>query len=229
MRLRADGSMTVITPFGVDIPDSAASFSITGHELRTDFLVGAGCTTDGTYRWSLSAGALRLVVAHDACARRIAMLATAAWGPFATTSGGPLEGQWRSSFSCRSMVAAVRAADVSPHDERFWLRATAAEAGATDPTHPCSGSPTRYTFTFRFTEGRLQIFDRTGAEGFDGVYAVQGDILTIRDPRTRNIDGAYRFAFMLEGGRATFQPFGRAATDPFYVGVWAVEPFGRVT
>jgi hypothetical protein len=228
MRLRADGSMTVITPFGVDIPDSAASFSITGHQLRTDFLVGAGCGTDGTYRWSLAGGALRLVVADDVCARRATMLATAPWRPFETTAGDPLEGQWRASFSCRSMVGAVRAADASPHDRRFWLRATADENGATDPRHPCGGSSTRYTFTFRFTEGRLQIFDRTGAEGFDGVYAIAGSVVTVRDPRTRNIDGAYRFAFRLEGGRVTFRPLGRAATDPFYVGVWAVEPFDRL-
>jgi hypothetical protein len=227
MRLRADGSLTMVAPFTVDIPDTAASFSITGHQLRTNLLVGTRCRADGTYRWSLSAGALTLVVSDDACARRVAMLATTPWRAFTSTAADPLEGEWTSSFSCSAMVATVRAADASAHDERFWLRVTASETGSADPSHPCAGSPGRYAFTFRFTQGRLQIFDRTGAEGFDGVYRIERNVVIVRDPRTRNIDGAYRFRFDAENGRLSFRPLGRAAADPFYLAVWATAPFIR--
>jgi hypothetical protein len=44
---------------------------------------------------------------------------------------------------------------------------------------------------FRFTDGRLLIFDPPHLqEGFDGWYAIHGHVITIRDGGTRNFEGA---------------------------------------
>jgi hypothetical protein len=225
LRLRGDGSLTIVSPPTFDIADVPTSFSIEGHELRTDLLTGVRCRGDGTYRWSLSDGVLTLRRLHDSCDARVAILTTRPWRPFTSTASDPLEGEWMSSFSCSAMVSNVRSAPVAPHDETFWLRAAADETGSSDRHDPCAGSPPKLSYTFRFTDGRLQIFDRTGAEGFDGRYEVRGDVIVVRDPRTRNISGAYRFAFHLQDERLEFQPLGRAAKDPFYIAVWGTAPF----
>ena len=153
------------------------------------------------------------------------MLATTPWRSFSPAAPDPLEGDWVTTFPCPAMVAAVEAARVSPHDQTFWLRAESVETGSPDPERPCAGSPPDLSYPFRFTDGRLQIFDRTGSEGFDGKDEVSEETVTVRDPRTRNIQGAYRSAFRIADGELTIQPLGRASSDPFYIAVWGTAPF----
>jgi hypothetical protein len=54
---------------------------------------------------------------------------------------------------------------------------------------------------------------------------VHGDIMTIRDSGTRNIDGSYELKLQLNTGRASFRLLGRGATDPFFVATWQSAPF----
>jgi hypothetical protein len=141
-----------------------------------------------------------------------------------------LEGEWTATFSCRAMVSAVRAAPIDPTKEAFWTGATADSFGSKDLTRPCRAVNEPLTRTFRFSDGRLQVFDPPdNQEGFDGHYAIDGDVLTISDPATRNITGSYRLSFTIDGDRAAFHLLGRGATDPFFVGAWEAAPFIRTS
>jgi hypothetical protein len=83
---------------------------------------------------------------------------------------------------------------------------------------------------FRFTDGRLQIFDAPDLqEGFDGHYVVRGDTVTVGDGSDRNIAGRYRVAFRIDGDHVTFDLLGRAASDAFFVATWESAPFVRVS
>lgn len=121
------------------------------------------------------------------------------------------------------MVRTVRRAAIAPRDEKFWSRHSG-ELGS-DPNDPCRGAPDPITFTLRFDRGRLLIYGPDGREGFDGGYEVHGDVMTIRDAGTSNIDGSYELKFHLNKDQASFQLLGRGATDPFFVATWQSAPF----
>jgi hypothetical protein len=57
---------------------------------------------------------------------------------------------------------------------------------------------------------------------------LDGDVLTIRDPRTRNIAGGYRLRVAIGDGTLTFTLLDRGATDPWFVSTWQVAPFERI-
>ncbi|HEU4356755.1 MAG TPA: hypothetical protein VFT27_14295 [Actinomycetota bacterium] len=229
LRLSSDGSLIMLSPPDVDMPGPPIAFTVTGARFTTDLLVGQGCDAPGTYRWSRDAGSLTLTPLDEPCEVRSTILATQPWletSPPVSTDA--LQGQWRATFTCDEMVATVETAPVSRHDEAIWRRANAEAFGSPDPEDPCAGSPPEPTYTLRFAGDRLQIFDNGPAEGFDGHYRLDGDILTIRDPRSRNINGAYRLQVRVGEGTLTFTLIERGATDPWFLSTWQVAPFESI-
>jgi hypothetical protein len=71
------------------------------------------------------------------------------------------------------------------------------------------------------------IFGPDRSEGFDGRYDLDGDVLTIRDPRTGNINGEYRLRVTVGADALAFELLGDAASDPFFTATWEAAPFVR--
>jgi hypothetical protein len=227
LRLTEDGALELNGPWDVDLPGPPVTFSISGRELTTDLLVGFGCQTAGTYRWTLADGELTLTPLDDECELRAVLLGTRAWP--ALDPGPPpdaLQGDWTANYSCEEMVAAVDRLDASRAFVAEWREANAAFFGSSDPTDPCAESPPPLSSTLRFTGDRLLIFDGR-PEGFDGRYELDGDVLTIRDPRTGNIDGEYQLRVEITPDALTFELLGEGAGDPWFTATWEVAPFVR--
>lgn len=236
MRLYATGALELISPRRFDLPGDPITFEISEGQLTTDALVGSECEAPGTYRVNLHAGVLTLVPIEESCELRRIVFASRPWTAVASGRiSDPLEGDWTATFSCERMVRAVRRAPVASEVEAFW-RAALADQYADGPTlpddltNPCRNVPAPLVRVFRFSDGRLQIFDPPNLqEGFDGNYVVRSGIIIISDGSDRNIDGRYEVAFRIDGDQVTFDLIGRAASDAFFVGAWESAPFVRTT
>ena len=226
LRPTENGVLELNGPWDVDLPGPPVTFSIAGRELTTDLLVGHGCETEGTYRWTLAEGVFTLSPLDDPCEIRSVLLGTGAWSETPPTpSPDALQGDWTATYTCDEMVAAVeRSAGTAPNVEQ-WFRANAEMLGSTDPLDPCAAAPPPLASTLRFTGDRILIFDSGGVEGFDGRYELDGDVLTIRDPRTRNIDGAYQLRVQITPEALTFKLLGDGGNDAWFVSTWEVAPF----
>ena len=230
LRLGADGTLRMMSPRDVDLPGHPVTFSIEDDVFTTDFLVSDGCEVEGRYRWSGDDQALTLTPLDDPCDLRTALLAAEPWTlitPLPLTD--PLQGDWTATFTCEEMVVAVERAPIPPDGMAFFRRHMSQDLGSPAPNEPCAGTPPDpITETLRFVDGRLQIFDQTGAVGFDGGYELRGDVLVIRDALTRNIVGSYRLAIEIRPGALVFRLLGHAAKDSYFTGTWEVAPFVRV-
>ena len=230
MYLGNDGSMELGSPRGFDLSGAPITFDVERGRFTTDAFVGAGCEAPGTYRVALDAGSLRLVPVEDPCEVRTTLLAADGWtATGADPAADPLEGDWVASFSCEQMVRAVERAPISPESRAFWAQGMGAELGSDEPADPCSGVTEMLSFTFRFADGRLLIFDADLREGFDGAYEMRGSSFKIRDATTRNIDGAYRMTFSIDGDVMRVDLVGRGGRDPFFIGTWESAPLIRTS
>ena len=234
MHLSAEGALTLTSPERFDLEGDPSTFEITRGGLTTDAFVGSECEAPGTYRLSLDAGLLTLVPIEESCELRRIVLASRPWTAVASAATDPLQGDWTASFSCERMVRAVRRAPVPGEFEAYWRAAVADQSGeATEPddlTNPCRAVVDQLEYMFRFSDGRLQIFDPPDLqEGFDGSYRIRGDTITISDGGDRNIDGRYRVVFRIDGDRVTFDLLGRAASDAFFVATWESASFVRTS
>jgi hypothetical protein len=229
LRLSADGHLELIGPKEVDLPGGPYTFELVDGRLTTDALVGSECKAAGTYGVQLNAGGLTLVPIEDACELRRVVLGTHPWEAVAPSSGAdPLDGSWTATFPCAQMVRTVERASADPKQETFWRGAMADQFHSRDLTDPCQGTVQEVSFTFRFTDGRLQIFDPPdGQEGFDGRYLLHDGEMTIDDGGDRNIVGRYEVAYRIDGDHVTFDLLGRAGADAFFVGAWESAPFVR--
>jgi hypothetical protein len=226
LRLTEGGVLELNGPWDVDLPGPPVTFSVDGHELRTDLLVGHGCETDGTYRWTLAEGVLTLSPLEDPCQLRSVLLATGAWTETPPTpSPDALQGDWTATYTCDQMVAAVERSAKTAANVEQWFRSNADMLGSPDPLDPCAAAPPPLASTLRFTGDRLLIFDPGAVEGFDGRYELDGDILTIRDPRNRHIDGEYQVRVRITPEALTFKLLGDGGNDAFFVATWEVAPF----
>jgi hypothetical protein len=226
LRLTEGGVLELNGPWDVDLPGPPVTFSVAGHELTTDFLVGHGCETNGTYRWTLAEGVFTLSPLDDPCEIRSVLLATGAWTETPPTpSPDALQGDWTAAYTCDQMVAAVERSAGTAANVEQWFRANAEMLGSPDPLDPCAAAPPPLASTLRFTGDRILIFDTGGTEGFDGRYELDGDVLTIRDPRTRNIDGEYQLRVQITPDALTFKLLGDGGNDAWFVSTWEVAPF----
>ena len=229
MRLDEDGTMALSGPRRFDLPGSLLTFDVERGRFTTDVLVSRGCDEEGVYRVVLDAGTLTFEPIDDPCEIRSTLLATAGWTVAgADTTTDRLEGDWISTFSCEQMVRAVERAPVPADFQAFWAEGVGGELGSTDPADPCRGVTELLSYTFRFDDGRLLIFDARLREGFDGSYEVRADSFTIRDATTDNIQGRYRARFRLRSDTLDVDLVGRAGHDPFFVGTWESAPLIRI-
>jgi hypothetical protein len=227
--LSADGGLTLSGPREFDLPGEPVTFETAGQRFTTDLFVGSGCDAPGTFRWTAVDGSLRFIEVDDDCEQRVALLGSRPWSvlePLASTPD-PLQGDWTATFSCAEMVRAVREAPVPADFARFWLSAQSTERGSEDPEDPCAVDGGPISFTIRFDDGRILIFDRELDEGFDGTYKIEGETFILRDGGYRNIVGQYRVAFALVDDTVTFDLIGRGGTDPFFVATWESGVFTR--
>jgi hypothetical protein len=227
MQLEPDGTLLVVGPHRVDFPWNPATFDVSRGVLTSDAFVGTsdsgpGCRAPATYRIERGAGSLTFTPVEESCRFRAAIFATGPWTAVSDHPSGRFQGDWTTTFSCERMVRTVQQAAIAPRDEEFWYRHSG-ELGS-DPADPCAGAPDPITFSLRFDRGRLLIYGPDGSKGFDGGYEVQGDILTIRDAETGNIDGSYELRFRRNNDRVSFRLLGRGATDPFFVATWQSAP-----
>ena len=224
LRLQRDGTMQLNSPHGYDFAGTPVTFAIEDGVLTTDALVGTGCDSPGSYRVRLRAGILSFDPADDACELRRVLLATRSW-ILVDETRDRLEGEWTATFSCERMVRTVRAAPASLAHEELWLRVMSEELGSADPSDPCAAAGQPITFTLRFSNGHLWIFDGNDlSEGFDGDYRLVGrDLLRFGD----RIDGPFRARFELVDERITFDLIGAGGSQPFFVATWESAPFER--
>jgi hypothetical protein len=227
--LSADGALTLSGPREFDLPGEPVTFETAGQRFTTDLFVGSGCGAPGTFRWTIANGSLTFTEVDDDCERRIALLTLRPWSVVkqSASPADPLEGDWTASFSCAEMVRTVREAPVPPDFERFWLSAQATERASSDPQDPCAVDDRPISFTFRFDNGRILIFDRELREGFDGSYKIKGHAFVLRDGGDRNIVGWYTVEFAISGDTVTFDLTGRGGSDPFFVATWESGVFTR--
>jgi hypothetical protein len=229
MQLKADGSLLLVGPHRVDFPWNPSTIEVSRGVMTTDAFVGTsdpdqGCQVPATYRIGRGAGSLTFTPLEEPCRFRAAILASGPWmAAMSNDLSGRFQGVWTATFSCVRMVRTVQRAAIAPKDEADWLRHSG-ELGP-DPMDPCRGAPDPITFTYRFDRGRLLIYGPDGSEGFDGGYDVHGNIMTIRDAGTDNINGSYEVRFRLNNDRVSFRLIGRGATDPFVVATWESAPF----
>jgi hypothetical protein len=226
LRLERDGTMQLSSPRGYDLSGAPVTFSLDDDVLTTDALVGAECASPGSYRVRLQAGILSLRPVQEPCELRRVLLTSRPWTVVDETRE-PLEGEWTATFSCERMVRTVHAAPASLAHEELWLRVMSEELGSADPSDPCASDPPPMTFTLRFSNGHVWVFDGGEfTEGFDGDYELVGrNILRFGD----RIDGPFRAKFKIEGDRVTFDLIGRGGMQPFFVGAWESAPFVKRT
>ena len=222
LRLERDGTMQLSSPRGYDLSGAPVTFSINDGVLTTDALVGAECASPGSYRVRLQAGALSFRPVQDPCELRRVLFTSRPW-TLVDEMREPLEGEWTATFSCQRMVRTVHAAPASLAHEELWLRAMSDGLGSADPSDPCASDPPPMTFTLRFSNGHVWVFDGGEfTEGFDGDYELMGrSILRFGD----RIDGPFRARFEIEDDRVTFDLIGRGGMQPFFVGAWESAPF----
>ncbi len=223
MRLDRDGSMQLSSPLGYDLPGTPITFTIERGVMTTDALIGTACEAPGRYRLSLEGEILSLRPVDEPCELRRVLLSSRPWTAVVDDTSDRLEGDWTATFSCRRMVRTVRAAPVPPSDVEFWAGAIATELGSDDPSDPCASTGEPMTFTLRFSNGHLWIFDGGDmTEGLDGDYdLLEGRILRFGD----RIDGPFRARFDIDGNRVTFDLIGRGGSEAFFVATWESAPF----
>jgi len=224
LRLDRDGSMQLSSPHGYDFAGTPITFTIEKGVLTTDALVGTDCSAPGRYRVILEGPTLSFRPVAESCELRRVLLSSRAW-TVVDDEADRLEGEWTATFSCERMVRTVRAAPVSPGVEDFWIGAMATALGSEDPSNPCASTTEPMTFTLRFSNGHLWIFDGGAmTEGLDGDYELLGGrILRFGD----GIDGPFRARFEIDGDRVTFDLIGRGGSDAFFVATWESAPFVR--
>ena len=230
MRLERDGDLVLTSPRGFDLRGTPISFSIDRGVFSTDALVGTECDAPGRYRPRLEGGTLTFEVVDDACELRRVLLSTGAWTAAIDTASDPLEGDWTATFSCERMVRTVQNAPVSAADRDFWVANVSGlrgppEEAPDEPADPCVTLPETTTFTIRFSNGRLWVFDGGKLiEGFDGNYELLGPrVLEFGD----QVDGPFRARFDVDGDRVTFDLVGVGGRQPFFVAAWESAPFAK--
>ena len=226
LRLHRDGSMQLSSPGGFDLSGAPITFTIEDEVMTTDALVGTGCDAPGRYRVRPEAGVLSFTPVDEPCELRRVLLASGPWTVVDETRER-LEGDWTATFSCERMVRTVRAAPASLAFEELWLRAISSELGSVDLSDPCASAPPPMSFTLRFSNGHVWVFDGGEfTEGFDGDYERVGpDTIRFGD----GVDGPFRARFEIEGDRVTFDLIGRGGAQPFFVAAWESAPFVRRT
>jgi hypothetical protein len=151
--------------------------------------------------------------------------------PSPTEALDPLEGEWRTEFTCRESVQAIQRRlseseireQIGPWDD--YVAAWNAEPTEADP---CRGaSATSLSKIARFLDGNLALCDGdTGACDVHATYELSDGSITIEDPEDNLCPCPATWRFRIVGERATFRVVGSNAYAGV-IGTWEAAPWTR--
>lgn len=153
----------------------------------------------------------------------------AATTPPPTSSADPLQGEWRTEFTCQQSVQAIRA---RLSEEQIleqigsWESFLEGEGGEPTKDDPCHGATAAHALVARFAEGNLALCDgKTGACDVHATYELSGDHSIVVEDTEGNLcePCPVTWGFELGGDRLTFH----VAPDPWVIGTWEAAPWTR--
>ena len=148
--------------------------------------------------------------------------------PPPVSSVDPLEGEWRSDFTCDQSVRAIR--DRLPEEqilEQIGSWESFLEEWEGDPTqeNPCHGATGTDARLARVGDGNLALCDaETGDCEVQATYEVDSDHLIVDDPEG-NLCGPcpVTWDFEIAGDKLTFH----VDPNPWVIGTWEAAPWTR--
>jgi len=154
----------------------------------------------------------------------------AATAPPSTTSADPLQGDWRTEFTCQQSVRALRARLSEKQILKkigSWKSFIGEEWGG-KPTEddPCHGATGAEALLARFADGNLALcYATTGQCEVHATYQLVGDhSITINDPEGNLCPCTQPWDFEIASDQLTFhvQP-----ADPSTIHAWEAAPWTR--
>jgi hypothetical protein len=153
----------------------------------------------------------------------------AATDPPDTTSADPLQGEWRTEYTCQQSVRAIRARLSDKQILKLvgsWKSFIGEEFGGKptedDPCHGATGTDARLA---RFADGNLALCDAGGGCPVQATYELVSDhSITINDPEGNLCPCPQPWDFEIAGDQLTFhvQP-----ADPSTIHTWEAAPWTR--
>ncbi len=152
----------------------------------------------------------------------------AATNPPATTSADPLQGEWRTEYTCQQSVRAIRARLSEKKilkqigSWESYLEEFGGKPSEDDPCHGAIGTDARLA---RFADGNLTLCDaKTGGCEVHATYQVNGDHQTIvDDPEVNLCPCPATWDFEIARDRLTFHTH----ADAYVIGTWEAAPWTR--
>ncbi len=151
----------------------------------------------------------------------------AATNPPATTSADPLQGEWRTEYTCQQSVRAIRARLSEKKilkqigSWESYLEEFGGKPSEDDPCHGATGTDARLA---RFADGNLALCDaKTGGCEVHATYQVNGDHLTVDDPEGNLCPCPGTWDFEIAGDQLTFH----TDADSYVIGTWEAAPWTR--
>ena len=149
------------------------------------------------------------------------------------TSHDPLEGEWRTEFTCRESVRAIARRLTTRQIERQvggWDEYLAVFQWHPKPVKgdPCHGaSETPVALLARFGDGNLALCDATTGEcEVQATYELVGDhAIEVNDPEGNLCPCPAKWTFELDGDELTF----RVPANAFVLGTWEAAPWQRAS
>jgi hypothetical protein len=140
----------------------------------------------------------------------------------------PLEGEWRTEFTCQESVRAVqrRLSDAEVRRQMGdWAGYVAVWNAEPTPEDPCHGATSATLgMIARFEDGNLALCESdSGACDVHATYVLDGGSITITDPEDNLCPCPARWRFRVVGDRVTF----RTGQSGFVIGTWEAAPWTR--
>jgi hypothetical protein len=152
-----------------------------------------------------------------------------------TTTSDPLEGEWRTEFTCQDSVGAIQRS-LSPKEikEQVGSWRSFLESWGASPTKddPCNEATGSIALLVRFAGGELALLDgESGELGARARYVLVGDdSIRVDDDEGNLCEGTappsgcpVTWRFTISGDALTF----RVSPDAFVVGTWEAAPWIR--
>jgi hypothetical protein len=147
----------------------------------------------------------------------------------ATDSSDPLEGEWRTEFTCRESVKAIerRLSAKQIHQQvGTWKEFLAVWGGKPTSEDPCHGATGTAAFLARFADGNLALCDaKTLQCEVNASYELDdGDSIKVDDPEGNLCTQCpVEWEFELRGDELRFH----VGLDAFVLGLWEASPWIR--
>jgi hypothetical protein len=145
------------------------------------------------------------------------------------TSADPLEGDWRTEFTCQASLRALRH---RLSDKKVlkgvgsWKELMGEWGGEPTNDDPCRGATGTAAFVARFADGNLTLCQvKTGGCEVHATYELVGDhSFTLNDPEGNLCPCTQPWQFEIVGDRLTIHV---EPADPYTVHTWEAAPWTR--